>query len=89
MNDIEEIRARCIQLVASAKQIPADSIRADSTFEDLNMDSLDKMTLAFDVEEAYNISIPDNALNTITGIETMAEGVSTMLAERNAETPAA
>ena len=73
MNDIAQ---RCIEIIAKSKGIPADSIVLDSTFDGLNIDSLDKINISFEVEEAFNIEIPDEALGTIKTVGDMVRGVS-------------
>jgi acyl carrier protein len=70
-----ETAARCIALIAAVKQIPAETITSGSTFDELGMDSLDRMTLAFDVEESYDIAIPESRLATIHSVGDMVAGV--------------
>ena len=75
----QDITEQCITLIAQAKQIPPASIHPDSTFEELALDSLDKVTLAYDVEEAYNIRIPETSLATITSVHEMVSGIQRAL----------
>ncbi|WP_433966284.1 acyl carrier protein [Tunturiibacter gelidiferens] len=73
MNDIA---TRCIDIIAKSKNIPADSISLANTFDELNIDSLDKINISFEVEEAFNIEIPDEALSTLRTVGDMVEGVA-------------
>ena len=73
MNDVA---SRCIDIIAKSKGIPPDTISLASTFEELNIDSLDKINISFEVEEAFNIDIPDEALGTIRTVGDMVEGVT-------------
>jgi acyl carrier protein len=73
MNDIA---SRCIEIIAKSKGIPADTITLASTFEELNIDSLDKINISFEVEEAFGIDIPDEALGTIKTVGDMVDGVA-------------
>ena len=73
MNDIA---SRCIDIIAKSKGISADTITLASTFEELNIDSLDKINISFEVEEAFNIDIPDEALGTIKTVGDMVDGVT-------------
>jgi acyl carrier protein len=73
MNDIA---TRCIDIIAKSKSIPADTISLASTFEQLNIDSLDKINISFEVEEAFNIEIPDEALGSIKTVGDMVDGVA-------------
>jgi len=72
---MEDIATRCTEIIAKSKSIPADSITLDSTFEQLNIDSLDKINISFEVEEAFSIEIPDDALGTIRTVGDMVNGV--------------
>lgn len=73
---MDDIAQRCIEIIAKSKGIPADSITLDSTFDSLNIDSLDKINISFEVEEAFSIEIPDEALGTIKTVGDMVHGVS-------------
>ncbi len=73
---MDDIAQRCIEIIAKSKGIPADSITLDSTFDSLNIDSLDKINISFEVEEAFSIEIPDEALGTIKTVGDMVRGVS-------------
>jgi acyl carrier protein len=73
---MEDIVTRCIEIIAKSKSIPTDSITLDSTFEQLNIDSLDKINISFEVEEAFAIEIPDDALGTIKTVGDMVNGVT-------------
>ena len=79
MNDVA---SRCIDIIAKSKGIPADSITLASTFEELNIDSLDKINISFEVEEAFNIDIPDEALGTIRTVGDMVDGVTKLQSEK-------
>jgi acyl carrier protein len=80
MDDIEK---RCIEIIAKSKSIPADSITLDTTFEELNIDSLDKINISFEVEEAFQIEIPDDALGNLRTVGDVVNGVI-MLREKKA-----
>jgi acyl carrier protein len=77
MNDVAN---RCIEIIAKSKSIPADTITPASTFEELNIDSLDKINISFEVEEAFAIEIPDEALGTLKTVGDMVEGVTRLRA---------
>jgi acyl carrier protein len=79
MNDVA---SRCIEIIANSKGIPADTVTLASTFEELNIDSLDKINISFEVEEAFNIDIPDEALGTIRTVGDMVEGVTKLQAAK-------
>jgi acyl carrier protein len=73
---MDDITLRCIEIIAKSKGIPADSVTLGNTFDELNIDSLDKINISFEVEEAFSIEIPDEALGTIKTVGDMVRGVS-------------
>jgi acyl carrier protein len=78
-NSEHQIAEECIALVATAKQLPVEQVTLDSTFEELVVDSLDRVSLSFDIEEKYGIDIPDSRLHTILTVRDMVEGVEEAL----------
>jgi acyl carrier protein len=66
------VEQKIIEAVAKvAKRKPAE-IRLESSFDDLGMDSLDKVTLLFELEQMFDISIPETE---VQGIQTVGDVV--------------
>jgi acyl carrier protein len=82
---MNEIASRCIDIIAKSKSISPDTITLASTFDELNVDSLDKINISFEVEEAFNVEIPDEALGTIKTVGDMVDGVAKL---QTAKSPA-
>ena len=82
IQQLETIQQHCIKLIATAKKVPPETLSPASTFEEIGLDSLDKVTLAFDVEEAYDIAIPESALATIDNIGAMAAAIQQAVAAK-------
>ena len=80
--------AKVIAGIAAIKKIPIESITADSTFEQLAMDSLDAMNLLFVLEEELDVSIPDEAAYSIRDVRSAVAGVERILAEKSSATAA-
>jgi acyl carrier protein len=83
MNDIA---SRCIDIIAKSKNISPETITLATTFDELNADSLDKINISFEVEESFNIDIPDEALGSIRTVGDMVDGVTKLV---SASPPAA
>jgi acyl carrier protein len=86
---MDDIESRIIELVARSKNLPASDVRMDSTFDELQIDSLDKINLSFAVEEMFKIEIPDDSLNSLKTVGDVVRGVETLRAALppNAATP--
>ena len=78
----ESIARVIITFIAAQKTIDPHTISRTSTFEELQMDSLDKINLSFEVEERYGISIPDNALESLRTVGDVVDGVQRIQAEK-------
>jgi acyl carrier protein len=85
---MDDIATRCIDIIAKSKSIPPESITLASTFEELNIDSLDKINISFEVEEAFNIDIPDDALGSLKTVGDVVNGVMMLREKKAAATPA-
>jgi acyl carrier protein len=70
-----EIERRCIEIIAKSKLLPEAAITRDKTFEELGIDSLDKINISFEVEEIFNITIPDDALGSLRTVGDVVDGV--------------
>lgn len=71
----EEIFQKVNEIITSKKGFQPDTISMDSTFEELDMDSLDSVELISDLEDHYNVSIPNQEL---LAIKTVREAVVSM-----------
>ena len=78
----DAIATAVIAMIIAQKQLPGESITVESTFDELQMDSLDKINLSFEVEERFKISIPDNALNALRTVGDVVVGVQRLQAEQ-------
>ena len=72
---MDDIESRIIQLVAKTKNLSVSDVRMDSTFDELQIDSLDKINLSFEVEEMFSIEIPDESLNSLKTVGDVVRGV--------------
>jgi acyl carrier protein len=79
---MDDIAQRCISMIAKAKNIPADTVTLETTFEELNIDSLDKINISFEVEEAFDIAIPDEALGSLKTVGDVVRGVEQLVAAK-------
>jgi acyl carrier protein len=55
------------------------TITVDSTFAELGIDSLDAIEVLFEVEEEFNLSIPNEALRGMTCVRDVVQGVERLL----------
>ena len=75
-----EIERRCIEIIAKSKLLPEAAVTRDKTFDELGIDSLDKINLTFAVEEMFSIAIPDDSLNSLKTVGDVVRGVERLRA---------
>jgi len=71
----ESVEQCCIAIIAKSKLIPADSVTRERTFEELEIDSLDKINISFDIEDAFHIQIPDESISNLRTVGDIVDGV--------------
>ena len=79
----ESIQDRVLRVIATARQRPVDSVTPDSTFEDLGIDSLDRLNLLFDLEGEFDIQIDDEQAKSVTSVREMIDGITLLVAAKN------
>jgi len=80
----KEIIEKVIESIAKVKNIAPDTVRLDSTFEELKMDSLDGLDVFFELEEAFDLTIPDDRVRSLRTVRNIVEEIDKLLFERNA-----
>ena len=69
----DDLAARVIAVVAAARSLPPEQVRLDSTLQELGIDSLDGLELFFDLEEAFDVKIPDEVARQVRSVRDIAE----------------
>jgi len=70
---------RVIAVVAKSRKVPREQLSLDTTFEDLQMDSLDGIDLVFELENEFNIAIPDEDARVIRDVRQAVESLRRLL----------
>lgn len=74
-----EVVEKTISVIAEFKEIDSGSITVDTKLEDLDMDSLDALNLVFELEEAFDITIPDEQAFETKTVGEMVSGIEKLL----------
>ena len=72
----DEIAQRVIAVVAAARDLSPDQVSLDDKLQDLGLDSLDGLNLFFDIEEAFDVKIPDDVARKISTVRDIAQQLS-------------
>jgi len=73
---------RVAAVIAKTQHIPPESVTIDSTFAELNIDSLDGINILFALESEFDVDIPDDAAKQIRSVREMVDGIEKLLAAK-------
>ena len=76
----DEVAEKVISTLASVKRIAVDTIKLDTSLQDLGIDSLDVFTLLFELENAFKISIPDDDVRSLKTVNDIVDGMKKIIA---------
>lgn len=85
----QELTQRVISIVTTQQKLPAGTVQADSTFEELGIDSLDGIQLLFTFEEEFGLSIPDEVARRMKSVRQTVDALRPVLASAAADEAAA
>jgi acyl carrier protein len=83
----DEIFQKVAKAISENNKIPLEDITINSTFEDLGMDSLDGITILNELENAYNITLPNEVVTTLKSVKEVVDALDDYLKNNNQETP--
>ena len=81
MSHSPSIEQRVIGAIARSKRIDAAGIRPETTFEELGVDSLDAIELLFEIEEEFDLTVEDEAVQGKENVAQVIAAVEEALAE--------
>ena len=75
----DSIQERVLKIIANTRRIPLESVRPESTFEELGVDSLDRLNILFDLESEFDIEIDDEEAKKVQNIPEMIAGIAQLV----------
>ena len=75
----KSVEERVIKVFADFKKVPQEEITMNTTFEELGFDSLDGLNLVFELEEEFDLTIPDDRVAEMKGVRQAVEGIEALL----------
>ena len=75
----EELTQRILKVIATSQKLDPEKVTADSTFEELGIDSLDGVNILFALESEFGIDIPDEGVQGIRTVRQMMEALEKLL----------
>lgn len=65
--------------IARQKMLAVEDISLDSSLEELDISSLDAISLVFDIEDQYGVEVPNEELKKLRTVQDIVEGVDQLL----------
>ncbi|HLA85193.1 MAG TPA: acyl carrier protein [Thermoguttaceae bacterium] len=82
----DDVFRRVARIVAEQSDTPAERItERDHLINDLGCDSLDAIEIAMEVEEEFDVSIPDDSSEQFQTVGQIVDGVLALLAQSHGE----
>jgi acyl carrier protein len=76
---LAEVEEKVIAAIRKNKKDAPVPIEVDTTFEQLKMASLDVICTVFELEETFNIAIPDDAAMNMRSVRDVVNGVALLV----------
>jgi acyl carrier protein len=81
----ETVEERVIKVFAAFKKVPLETIKMETTFDELGFDSLDGLNLIFELEEEFGIMVPDDKVQSMKSVAEVIEGIEWLLANPDSQ----
>ena len=78
------VAERVIRVFSDFKKVVPEEIKMETTFDELGFDSLDGLNLIFELEEEFDLIIPDDQAQAMKSVGQVIEGIETLLAGKEA-----
>ena len=75
----ETVAERVVRVFAEFKKMPPEEIKMETSFEDLGLDSLDGLNLIFELEEEFDLTVPDDRIKEFKSVAQVIEGIEMLL----------
>jgi len=75
MRKADPVVLAVVAAVAEVKHAPPEEIDLDASLAGLGLDSLDTVTMLFELETRLGIEIPDDAAKSVRTVRDVVEGV--------------
>jgi acyl carrier protein len=80
----EETAQKVVDVIASTQKLEPGQVTIDSTFEELQIDSLDGLNIVFALENEFELDIPDDQAKDLKTVREAAERIHAILESRAA-----
>lgn len=76
------VAERVIRVFSDFKKVAPEEIKMETTFDELGFDSLDGLNLIFELEEEFDIVVPDDKVQSMKSVQEVVAGIESLLATK-------
>ncbi|HEB95843.1 MAG TPA: histidine kinase [Sedimenticola thiotaurini] len=78
----EKVYNAIVKAIATQKHIDGASIERESTLEQLGISSLDAITIVYEIEEQFDVEVPNDALENLKTVQDIVDGIGALVAAK-------
>lgn len=72
----QDIENTIINVIAKQKKLDPSAINLSSSLEELGVSSLEAITIVYDMEEAFDVEVPDESLAGLKTVQDIVDGIN-------------
>jgi acyl carrier protein len=77
----DTVTERVLKIIADNQKKDVSVVTVESSFEELNIDSMDAVNIVFALENEFNVNVPDEEMKNIRSVRDIVEGMQKLVAE--------
>ncbi len=77
----DTVTGRVLKIIADNQKKDVSAVTVESSFEELNIDSMDAVNIVFALENEFNVNVPDEEMKNIRSVRDIVEGMHKLVAE--------
>lgn len=78
----DETARKVVDVITATQKLETGKVTLDSTFEELQIDSLDGLNIVFALENEFNLDIPDDQAKDMKTVRQAAERIHALIESR-------
>ena len=75
----EKILEAVVAAITKQKRIDPAIVHSDSTLEQLGISSLDAITIVYDIEERFDVEVPNEQLENLKSVADIVRGIASLM----------
>lgn len=75
----QEILDAVVAAVAKQKNIPPATIKPETSLEQIGISSLDAITIVYEIEDAFDVEVPNDKLESLKTVQDIVDGVAELM----------